>query len=231
MDDDAFARQVSAWLDPFAVIQAARMHAGSTAVAEAPATWTWATPQYASARDVGVDELMTKFLRGFRLQPQYVKLIRHSWEEPIPSEAWDRLSNQSFSGEVSFSEFPADAPEGTVVWLAGRAATMLVLKSPLEFLGECVGSYANTWLEMAAHQATGVGPEVWLEHSSPAELFVYIESVVARACGIEPTVAVLGRGQNLRYAAVSVVGGDPDVIRELARTHAPRLGYFSPGFL
>jgi hypothetical protein len=216
------------------VIETARLCASSPDVADATATWTWATPQYASARDVGLDVLVTDFLKNFRLPAAYVRLLRHSWEEPIPDEVWNRLASRSFAGELSFDEFPEDALDGTVVWLSDSAAMVSVLKSPLEFLGEYVGGLATTWLEMAAHQATGIGPQVWLEHSSPAELFVYIESVVARACGIEPTVAVEGHGQNIRYAAVSAVGDlspeQIDAVRDTARGYA-ETGYPGPALM
>jgi hypothetical protein len=233
MEGEAFARQMSAWLDPMAVIETARLCVSEPEVADATATWTWSTPQYGSARDVGLDTLVTRFLEHFRLAPQYVRLLRHSWEEPIPDEIWDRLASLSFCGGLSFDQFPADAREDTVVWLSDTVAMISVLRSPLEFLANYVGQLANTWLNMAA-QRTGLGPEVWLEHSSPAELFVYIESVVASACGIEPTVAVEGRGQNIRYAAVGAVGDlVPDqleAVRETARTYAAT-GYPGPALM
>jgi hypothetical protein len=190
VEGDAFARQVSAWLDPFKVIEAARLYSTSPKLAQLPTSWAWASPHYDSARDVGLDLLVTAFVENFRLAPQYVRLLRLSWEEPIPAEAWDWLLSLSFSGELSFTDVPEDTREGTVAWLSDRFAMVSILGSPLTFLGEIVGRYAPTWRSFAPQQADDDAPGVWLEHSSPAVLFVYIESIVARACGIEPSVPV-----------------------------------------
>lgn len=234
MDGDSFARQICAWLDPLALVDAALAFDQSPILAQVETAHFYETSRYRSAAAVGLDQLATTFLNNFRLPPDYLHMIRSRFRSRISARAWDWLSSVHFTGRVSFSEFPTVLPPNTVLVFWERDAVADILVSPIRFLGETVGQMAESWTRVASMTA-GTQTRAFFQHSGHGELSVYMEAIVARACGFaeatDVAIAAKKKAINLRYAVVSMLGGPPFEAKQVESTRKLAARYASSPLL
>src|SRR5262249_28840377 len=110
MDQAAFTRQLSAWLDPWRLASLAQQYAKDRGALERPASATREASSFARARDVGLDRLIQDFLGAFELSPAFLSLLPRVSRVPLDEGALARLSGLRFTGSVSFDDFEPSSP-------------------------------------------------------------------------------------------------------------------------
>lgn len=230
MEDEAFADQACSWLDPNAIGDALLVRQQDPEWANTPSEWAWRSAHFESAADVGLDHLLRRFLKGFRIPAGYVRLLRSISIPEISPAVWQWLEDLRFSGELVLTDFPPNAEAGTVAIIRERNAVVRILHAPLSFLCNIVSRYAETWLPLAG--AGPVFPRPSLEHSGTGEFVVYLESVIASSV-LNPEAAAVAIApakptQILDYRSYSVAGPYPStpeelaVLRDMAKSFASR---------
>jgi FRG domain len=206
MDQAAFTRQLSAWLDPWRLAWLARQYAEDPAALERSASATREASNFRRAGDVGLDRLIRDFLETFQLSGEFLSLLPKVTRVPLSDGALARLSRLRFTGSVTFGGFEASSPAGTVAAFMGPAIEIHAVAGPLSFLVRWVDQIAGVWMQLPRGMA-------FYEPSLHTELGTYVEGSVARALGFTVDAAwTSGRpGQNLRPAVgvVTMVGTPP----------------------
>src|SRR5262245_35078441 len=143
MDDETFARQLSAWVDPSAVLRAVRGHAGTDARVQQPGFIAVPGAAPGGARAIGLDILVRKFLQGFRLPVEYVAMLAAGFPG-IPQPSWDYALGLRFEGEVLSGPETGDA--NTILLVTDRDSVADIVAIPVGFLARRILSIANDWI-------------------------------------------------------------------------------------
>src|SRR5262249_28080697 len=114
MDQAAFTRQLSAWLDPWRLASLAQQDAKDRGALERPAGARREAWRSAGPRGVGRDRLTQDFPGASGLSPGFLSLLPRVSRVPLDEGALARLSGLRFTGSVSFDDFEPSSPAGTV---------------------------------------------------------------------------------------------------------------------
>jgi FRG domain len=174
MDDRLFAEALCAWLDPSAVLQVARTHAGSDAGAlEEPGHVRLMGTVPGGARAIGLDALVEKFLRGLEVPDEYVGLLASRFPD-VPAGSWEYVRALRFAGRVLFG---TEAGGDALLQLTDRAAFARLAAAPLDFLVRHTLATARSWIVNAGARRE------FLEHSVYSDWLVFVEFTVASTLG------------------------------------------------
>ena len=174
MDDRSFADALCAWLDPSAVLQVARTHAGTVAgQLDEPGHVRLAGADPDGARAIGLDTLVAKFLSGFEVPGEYVGLLAARFAD-VPEASWAYVRGLRFGGRVLFG---SEAGDNTLLQLTDRVAFARLAAAPIDFLARFTTVTARSWIENAASRRQ------FLEHSVYSDWLVFVEFTVAAALG------------------------------------------------
>ena len=185
------------------------------------------------AHAVGLDTLVGKFLRGFRLPTEYVALLVARFPE-IPQPSWDYVLGLRFEGDVLFGS--ETGQENTILLVRDRASVARMVAIPVAFLVRQTLAIAANWIDAAKDRRD------FLEHSVYSDWLVYLEFTVAAALGHEALArsAQPNPRAQVLYAdgcvGVSLVSeppfSDAGSVREsfemLLRTERPRFDFTLP---
>jgi hypothetical protein len=203
-----FARQMTSWIFPAKVLEAARELAFDRPEAVATQWHAFTTNLGEPASLTGLDGLVREFLNGFRLTSDYVEFVRWLFRDvggDLSEDVWSELAETRFAGKVLFSGFPTEFPPNTVLAYCDRRVVADILEDPIRLLLHVNEGMAGTWITVRAKG------RAFLQQSAYGPLPAYVESVTANACGMEPNAIETGfvlarRGINYRFRSLSLVG-------------------------
>jgi hypothetical protein len=227
MEDKAFACQLAAWIDPYVLMNCARRYEMDHEHALAPETLAIGSGQLNSGEEGNYAELAMKFLRGFRIPPALIDLMRCLPRKGAALEGgWLWLQDLSISAIVqacSRGNVPEGLPPETILLIKERDAVLDLVRAPVVALLDLVGMLAAQWRE-----AGKVRAPIFHEPNMPSEFYAFVDSQVASAfVGLATQKDFKAvRGPKLRYRAVTVFGctdpTDPvwEITQDAARTAA-----------
>jgi len=225
MDDRSFAQYLSAWLDPYELLNAAERYDRDRDGALAPASLHLSSGRLTFGAEANFAAMVEKYLRGFRLPPPMVDLVRASaGASPASSEAWDWLRDLAASTKLrnhSHGDTPPGIPPTIILQIDDCDVILDIVKQPLMALLELVSVLAITWRENAA-----TGASFYHKQTMPNPFYAYVDFQVASAYLDLVDTAQFARGApKMRYRAVTIVGVPDnsrlwDAAQEMAREAA-----------
>ena len=227
MDDQTFAHELTAWLEPGVLIDCARRYEQDRASALARNRLWIAQRRLTSGHQGNFSDLVRKFLRGFRVPPAVIDLLRAVAEPPLEGEGWQWLQTLTVAGtvtEYSRGAVPPGAAPETILEIEERDAVLDVIHAPVMALLDLVDMLAEQWEQIAA-----LGASVFHQHNMSSTFYAYVDEQVASFYLTFVDEALPGvKAPKFRYRAVTVVGVEPedepmwslcqDVARRQART-------------
>jgi len=130
-----------------------------------------------SASDWGLYSLLSNFLEEFRIPEETIDfIIKLDGDNTYSEEAISWLKSYRFSGELTGNPDLADLdlPFDPIVMIVAESGIIDILHCPINFIFSTVENFSTTWRELDKFN-----PKVFLEPSSPSELFVFLEQSVA----------------------------------------------------
>lgn len=227
MDNLRFAHQVSAWLEPQAIINCAVAYDRDRAFACAEQTMFIANGELRSGLEGHFAELVKRFLEGFSVPPSVMELLEpvKNFSE-ISDEAWNWVGSLSVSAVISSIERDKGPPgvhPKTVLAVTERDAVLDLLRIPLLAMGDLVSHFAYSWRLAEKFEADAM-PSIYYESKMPSEFLAYVEHKVASYYVNFVPLATHNQLQGIknRYRATTVYGhvSSDDVTWEVARTAA-----------
>jgi hypothetical protein len=224
MDDQTFAHRLSAWLDPYEILNAAERYDHDRDRALAPEGLLLSSGRLTRGDEANFAAMVEKYLRAFHIPSSLIDLVRLSaGSSHASSEAWSWLRGLALSAKVhsySHGNTPPSIPPTTIVRIDERDIVTDIIKQPVMALLDLASTLAITWREYAA-----TGASIYYKHNMPDPFYAYVDSEVAAACVnlVEPVS--LGSGSpKFRYRAVTLLGiSDDDRLWELAQETARRM--------
>jgi hypothetical protein len=211
LESQPFARLLTAWVDPLAILECASIYETSPEVALTVDAMEIAIPAPAAEAQSALLALAKVFLDCFRLSPGQLAAVRlfstRSWR---PS-TWPWLESLQFEGRLT-EPAPAEdevAAPRLALRIEERVAVLHLLRSPIAFLvGTAQYVSETTW---SAGKKIGV-ESVALEHSSPGPLGVYLDGMIGGAFYpglLDGAVTPASAEVRLRVRAVTIAGPLP----------------------
>ena len=118
MDDQTFAYYLAAWLDPYELLDAAERYDRDRDRALAPEGLLLSSGRLTRGEEAHFSAMVEKYLRGFRVPPSLIELVRLSAGPSGASpEAWNWLRDLSLAAKVqsySHGNTPAGTPPTTI---------------------------------------------------------------------------------------------------------------------
>lgn len=225
MDDQSFAHQLSAWLDPVELLEAGLRYESDRDKALAPASLIICSGRLQNGKEGNYETLVQKFISGFRM-PQAVIELLHRFEASaeLSKETWDWLERLRCSGTIkvySRTNIQPDVPPNTILTLHERDAVVDILRSPVFALLDLVDRLGIGWRQYAE-----LGASLYHQPNMPTPFYSYLDYQVASAFVkfVSPLHLMDKIGPKFRYRAVTVYGrptlDDPsyDPIWDMAQT-------------
>ncbi len=221
MDDQSFAHNVSAWLDPFELLNAAERFDRDRDRALAPEGLLISSGRLTRGEEANFAPLVEKYLRGFRVPPALIDLLS-LWAGPsgAPTYAWKWLRDLSLSAKVecySHGGVPPGIPANIILRINERDVVTDIIRRPILALLDLTSMLAISWREWAATEA-----RIYHKHNMSDPFYAYVDSQVASAYlnFIDPTS--IGPGSpKYRYRAVTIAGiSDDDRLWKVAQESA-----------
>jgi hypothetical protein len=231
MDDQTFACHLSAWFDPYELLTAAERYDRDRDRALVPEGLRISSGRLTSGEEANFAPMVEKYLRGFRIPPPLIDLVRFlAGSSGASPEAWNWLRDLSLSAKVhcySHGNPPPGSPPTVILEIEERDVVTDIVKRPVMALLDLASMLAISWREWAA-----TGASLYHKHNMPDSFYAYVDSQVASAYINLIDPGPFGNGApKFRYRAVTILGIPDDdrlweITQETARgtaasTHEP----------
>lgn len=192
-----FARELSAWIDPFVLKASADRIEQRDETADALNTILLASAHLQSGRDGNLDQLASLYLENFRVPDGLITLATRSG---IHARATQWLRDLRFTGTIQIDP-NVQTPPGlkAILTVTDRDALVDILMQPLQALMRTVEVFLPTWRRLG--EIDGMSENAFLRHSSHGQFMVFIERQVAASCGYGgiATAGAVEDGANFGY--------------------------------
>jgi|CXWL01.1.fsa_nt_gi hypothetical protein len=225
MDDQVFAHQLSAWLDPVELLEAGLSYESNRKKALIPARLIISSGRLQNGDEGNYARLVQKFISGFRIPQEVIELLRRfEASAELSKETWSWLEDLRCSGTIkvcSRTNIEPDVPPNTILTIQERDAVVDILRSPVRALLDLVDRLAIFWQQYARLETS-----FYHQPNMPTPFYTYVDYQVASAFVkfASPPHLKDQIGPNFRYRAVTVYGrstvDDPsyDPIWDIAQT-------------
>lgn len=223
MTDEEFAHQLCAYLDPTCIIESAELLATKPVEALAAASLAFGGPELQHGNEGALADLVTKFLRGFRLPPAVLTLLEKVSAQPFRPEAMKWLADLRLA--VSVTPLPRDQPQPRlpaqmILIVRERSIALDMVKRPIQMLHDMVIRMVREWRPLAEKKVS-----IMHYPQMPSAFFNYLDRRVG-----ESLLTFEQQGDRtaykMRYRASTIVGHwhaqpvDWEVARDTVRAHA-----------
>ena len=221
MDDQTFAYYLSAWLDPYEVVNAAERYDQDRDGALARVGLRLSSGRLTRGEEANFAPMVESYLRGFRIPSSLIDFLRGVvGSKGASPEAWEWLRSLSLSGKVdtySHGNPPPGAAPSIIVNIEERDVVTDLIKQPVMALLDLAGMLAITWRQWAA-----TGASIYHQHNMPDPFYAYVDFQVASSyLKLVDPVPLASGSPKFRYRAVTVLGiPDDDRLWEVAQESA-----------
>ena len=205
MEKKEFAHQVSAWIDPWSIIEAGIQRETNLSSSYQPVSLCITSKVLKPNNDAGLFALVSDYLENFRIPSGIMEILAFVRTKINLSEkTWDWLREIKFEGKtIAVNSNKTQYPPETILLVKERECVADILTQPLNFL--C------GYVSLIVEQMSKVKDlSIYLNPLWPGPLGTYIESRVWAVLNIglaghKPITEAV----NNRYRAVTVIGQPP----------------------
>jgi hypothetical protein len=177
LDKKAFSRQIASYIDFNTIRDTLKAYDKCKNDVLEKSVSFLGSQDLKKASDWGLYSLLSNFLEEFKIPEETIDfLLKLDGENIYSDEAINWLKNYEFSGklvanpDVSHLNLPFDP----IVMTIAESGIIDILHCPTNFIFSAVENFSATWRELEKYN-----PRVFLEPSSPSELFVFLEQSVS----------------------------------------------------
>jgi hypothetical protein len=212
MDDQTFAYYLSAWLDPYELLNAAERYDRDRDRALAPEGLLLSSGRLTRGEEANFAAMV----------PSPLIDLASLWagSSGASSEAWNWLRDLALSAKVhtySHGNTPPGAPPSTILQIEERDVVTDIIKQPVMALLDLASMLAINWREYAE-----IGASIYHKHNMPDPFYVYVDSQVASSyLNLVDPIPLSNGVPKFRYRSVTVLGiPDDDRLWDLAQETA-----------
>lgn len=203
MDAQAYADEISSWIDPFRVFSLFDELRADPSAGDQPVEIVLESGLLKSGRDGNLASLVSLYLDHFRVPPILLEFLAPA----LSDDELQWLSAVRFEGEVIVDPDREPLEMTPVLAVRDRESVIEIVRGPIAMLLDVVNLYARTWAKLRPDDAGA--PEYFLLHSSSGRLPVFIERLVAEAHGftnVGSSGIAYGTGIKTSFRSVTVAG-------------------------
>jgi len=174
---EKFAKQLSSYIDYSTILQAIEVLQTDETKAKQKMTLFLGSKVLTTEQDWDLYAMINDYLSEFRIPKESIELIAKSEQisPEDPSLKW--LREYRFDGHLENPEnlkFPQNLNSNPIIAIVAENCILDILYYPVNFLLNTIETLSRDW-----HRAKELNARVFLEPSSPSELFIYIEKRIA----------------------------------------------------